>query len=367
MEPYKPKMLPLDCIDWASHVTLIGQSNAALARYDGMLQSIVNPSVLLSPLTIREAVLSSRIEGTQASMEEVLRYEADSREPMEPSRVADITEIINYRHAMNHAVDSLKTRPCCLNLMKELHFILLDSVRGRDKARGEFRKSQNYIGRPGDPIERASFVPPVWEDVDPSMGVWEAYLHMDEKDRLVQLAVVKAQFELIHPFLDGNGRLGRMLVPIFLFEKGLLSSPMFYMSEYLEKNRDNYYARLQALSREDDWNGWVAFFLKGLMEQAAANTMKTRKILDLYERMKQRIPEIVRSQYVIQAIDALFDRPIFHSGDFIARSKVPRDSALRILKDLKKNGLLRDIRPASGRQAAVVVFYELIDIVEENG
>jgi Fic family protein len=300
-------------------------------------------------------------------MEEVLRYEADSREPMEASRVADIMEIINYRKAMNHAVDSLKTRPCCLNLMKELHFILLDSVRGRDKARGEFRRSQNYIGRPGDPIERASFIPPAWEDVDPSMSAWETYLHIDEKDLLVQLAIVKAQFELIHPFLDGNGRLGRMLVPIFLFEKGILSSPMFYMSEYLEKNRETYYSRLQALSRENDWDAWISFFLKGLMEQAAANTLKTRKILDLYERMKQRIPEIVRSQYVIQATDALFDRPIFGSTDFITRSKVPRDSALRILKDLKKNDLIRDIRPASGRQAAVVVFHELIDIVEENG
>jgi Fic family protein len=367
MEAYKPKMLPLDCIDWAAHVTLIGQANAALARYDGMLQSIVNPFVLLSPLTTREAVLSSRIEGTQANMEEVLRYEADSREPMEASRVADITEIINYRKAMIHAVDSLKTRPCCLNLMKELHLILLDSVRGRDKARGEFRKSQNYIGRPGEPIERASFIPPAWEDVEPSMGAWETYLHIDEKDRLVQLAIVKAQFELIHPFLDGNGRLGRMLVPIFLFEKGILSSPMFYMSEYLEKNRETYYTKLQALSLENDWNGWISFFLKGLMEQAAANTAKTRKILDLYERMKHRIPEIVRSQYVIQAIDALFDRPVFQSSDFITRSKVPRDSALRILKDLKKNELIRDIRPASGRQAAVVILHELIDIVEENG
>ena len=366
MEPYKPKNLPLDCIDWAAHVTLIGQANAALARYDGMLQSIVNPSVLLSPLTTREAVLSSRIEGTQANMEEVMRYEADSREPMETSRIADIMEIINYRTAMNHAVDSLKTRPCCLNLMKELHAILLDSVRGRDKARGEFRRTQNYIGRPGDPIEKASFIPPVWEDVGPSMSAWEKYLHIDEKDRLVQLAVAKAQFELIHPFLDGNGRLGRMLVPLFLFEKGILSSPMFYMSEYLEKYQEVYYARLQALSLENDWNGWITFFLKGLMEQAVANTVKTRKILDLYERMKQKIPEVVRSQYVIQAIDALFDHPIFHSGDFISRSKVPRDSALRILKDLKKNGFIRDIRPASGRQAAIVMFHELINIVEEN-
>src|SRR4030042_1620362 len=286
MEPYKPKNLPLDCIDWAAHVTLIGQANAALARYDGMLQSIVNPSVLLSPLTTREAVLSSRIEGTQANIEEVMRYEADSREPIEASRLADISEIINYRKAMNHAVDSLKTSPCCLNLMKELHFILLDSVRGRDKARGEFRRTQNYIGRPGDPIEKASFIPPVWEDVEQSMSAWEKYLHAEEKDRLVQLAIAKAQFELIHPFLDGNGRIGRILIPVFLFEKGLLSSPMFYLSSYLEEHRDEYYERLLAISRRNDWNGWIRFFLTAVRDQAGINAEKTRSITALYDRMK---------------------------------------------------------------------------------
>lgn len=366
MYPYKPKILPLECIDWAVHVTLIGQANAALARYDGMLQSIVNPSVLLSPLTTREAVLSSKIEGTQANIEEVLRYEADSHEPLEAGRIADIMEIINYRTAMNHAVDFLKTRPCCLNLMKELHFILLDSVRGRDKARGEFRRVQNFIGRPGDPIEKASFVPPVWNDVEPALDNWEKYLHIDEKDRLVQLAVSKAQFELIHPFLDGNGRLGRMLIPIFLYEKGMLSSPMFYMSEYLEKNRDVYYDRLKALSLNNDWNGWISFFLQGIRDQAAANTIKTKKILDLYEKMKREIPDIVHSQYAIQAIDALFNRPIFRSNDFVAHSKVPRDSALRILKDLKKKEIIRDIRPSRGRQAALIIFPQLINIVEET-
>lgn len=367
MEPYKPKVLPLDSIDWSAHVTLIGKANAALARYDGMLQGIINPAVLLSPLSTREAVLSSKIEGTQANMEEVMRYEADTNEVLDSSRIADIQEIINYRKAMNHAVDSLKERPCCLNLVKELHNILLDSVRGKDKAKGQFRRTQNYIGRPGDTIERASFVPPTWDLVEPSMDQWEKYLHAEDKDLLVQLAVIKAQFELIHPFLDGNGRLGRMLVPLFLFEKDVLSSPMFYMSEYLEKNRDAYYARLQALSREDDWNDWIDFFLRGLMEQAASNIKKTRKIIDLYEGMKQRIPETIRSQYVVQAIDALFDRPVFQSGDFIVRTHIPKDSALRILKELKQSGFIRDIRPASGRQGAVMLFGELIDIVEENG
>jgi Fic family protein len=194
VKPYEPNRLPLDSIDWSSHVPLIGRANAALARYDGMLQSIVNPGVLLSPLTIQEAVLSSRIEGTQASMEEVLEYEADPMEPIEPSRRADIQEIINYRVAMGHAVDELSTRPFSLNLLRTLHEILLDSVRGRDKARGRFRMSQNYIAPPGESIEHATYIPPEWEQVEPAMDNWERYYHYDEKDPLVQLAIVKAQY-----------------------------------------------------------------------------------------------------------------------------------------------------------------------------
>jgi len=365
LKPYEPRQLPLDCIDWSAHVTLIGQANAALARYDGMLQSIVNPSVLLSPLTTQEAVLSSRIEGTQASLEEVLQFEADSQEPIDSSRKADIQEILNYRRAMAQAVRDLETRPFSLNLLKQLHATLLDSVRGRDKSPGRFRRSQNYVALPGEPIERATYVPPAWEQVAPAMDNWEKYLHTDEKDPLVQLAIAKAQFELIHPFLDGNGRLGRMLVPIFLFEKGVLSSPMFYLSAYLEQHRDVYIHRLRQISRQDDWNGWVAFFLKALVEQARSNTIKTRGILSLYERMKADVPEATRSQYAIQAIDALFDQPIFQTADFISRSGIPRNSALRILRKLRELDIVHDLRPQRGRRGAILVFAQLLQIVDE--
>jgi Fic family protein len=365
VKPYEPKQLPLNCIDWPSHVTLIGQANASLARYDGMLQSIVNPSVLLSPLTMQEAVLSSRIEGTQASMEEVLQFEADSREPIDPSRRADIQEILNYRHAMAQAVADLEKRPFSLNLLKSLHAILLDSVRGRDRSPGRFRQVQNYVAPQGEPIERATYVPPVWEQVEPAMDNWERYLHADEKDLLVQLAIAKAQFELIHPFMDGNGRLGRMLVPIFLFEKRLLSSPMFYLSAYLEEHRDVYYYRLQAISQEDDWNGWVAFFLTALVEQAQSNLAKTQRIMALYEQMKAEIPELLRSRYSVQVIDALFDRPVFQATDFSSRSGIPRATALRILNRLKENHIVGELRPQQGRRAAVMVFAELLQIAEE--
>jgi len=364
MRPYDPDSLPITSIDWSAHVPLIGQANAALARYDGMLQSIVNPAILLSPLTAQEAVLSSRIEGTQASMEEVLEYEADPEEEIEPSKRSDIQEIINYRRAMGTAVERLRERPLCLNLFRELHAILLDSVRGRNKAPGEFRRSQVYIGPPGAPIEKATFVPPSADRVSPALDNWEEYLHYDEKDRLVQLAVVKAQFEIIHPFLDGNGRMGRMLVPLYMFDRGLLSSPMFYLSAYLEEHRDVYYERLLAVSRDGDWNGWISFFLTAVVEQAAVNTEKTREILALHERMKAELPTVVRSQYAIHAVDALFDRPIFRIGDFIQRSGIPAASARRILNALREKGRLRDLRPGKGRRAAILIFPELMNITE---
>ena len=364
MNPYELALLPLNCIDWLAHVTLIGHANAALARYDGMLESIVNPAVLLSPLTTQEAVLSSRIEGTQASIEEVLEYEADPTGKMEPARQADIQEIINYRSAMGLAVQELKARPFSLNLLRKLHATLLDSVRGRDKSPGRFRRSQNYIAPPGAPIERASYVPPAWEQVDPGMSNWETYLHAEERDPLVQLAVAKAQFELIHPFLDGNGRLGRMLIPLFLYEKHLLSSPMFYLSSYFEQHRDVYYHRLQAVSHEGDWNGWISFFLSALVEQAQSNTQKVRAILALYERVKREVPETIHSQYSIQAIDALFDHPVFQSSDFAARTGIPRNSALRLISQLRDAGFVQDIRPGKGRRAAILVFSELIRITE---
>lgn len=190
-------------------------------------------------MTTQEAVLSSRIEGTQATLGDVLRFEAGEA-PKEERKQHDIQEIINYRHALRGAEEELRTRPFNLNLLKKLHSILLDSVRGRDTARGRFRQVQNWVGAPGTPIEEAPFVPPAPGLLMEYLDNWEKYYHADRPDPLVQLAIVHAQFEIIHPFLDGNGRLGRMLVPLFLYEKEFISKPMFYLSAYLEVHQDEY-------------------------------------------------------------------------------------------------------------------------------
>lgn len=366
MEPYTPRALPIMDIDWIAHISHIGKANAALARYDGLLQGIINPGILLSPLTIREAVLSSRIEGTQASLVDVLQFEADQAHQIPPEKRLDIQEILNYRTAMNAAVEDLGKRPICINMIRDLHRILLASVRGRDREPGEIRRIQNYIAPPGTPIERATFIPPAPYLIMDALTNWEKYLHSEEKDPLVQLAVLKAQFELIHPFRDGNGRIGRMLIPIILYNKRILSTPMFYLSAYLECHRSEYYDRLLAVSRDDDWDGWIAFFLSALTEQANENNQKAKAIIDLYEEMKQHIPVVTHSQYAIHAIDTLFSRPIFKAADFIAESKIPKQSAHRILRELTDGDVLVVTREGRGKNPTIYLFPRLVAITETS-
>jgi Fic family protein len=359
--PFVPDTLPLASIDWVRFISLIGQANAEIARYDGILQSIPNPKVLLSPLTTNEAVLSSKIEGTQASLEEVLAFEASP--DIKNEKYHDIQEILNYRSAMNHAVKWIDKKPITLNLIKEIHGILLDSVRGKDKARGEFRKGQNYIGKPGSKIEDAMYIPP-----DPLLLMdhlynFEKYIHYDEKDRLVQLAIIHAQFEIIHPFLDGNGRLGRILMPLFLFEKKVLQSPMFYISEYFEKNRSEYYAHLRAISDERDWNSWIEFFLKAVVEQAKINSAKAREILNLYELKKEKVVEATHSEYSIKTLDTLFKKPVFTTADFVKISGIPLATAKRILSKLKEKKIISSIEAGSGRKGELFIFNKLLKIV----
>jgi Fic family protein len=372
MEPYTPEHLPLKSIDWEMHIPLIGKANAALARYDGILLGIINPQVLLSPLTVQEAVISSRIEGTQASLEDVLQYEAEFEGPykigeQKDDRINDIHEIINYRKAMSSAVEKLEKRPVTVNLIRELHQVLLAGVRGRNKDPGELRRIQNYIAPPGTPIERATFIPPSPYQIMDALSNWEIYLHSEEKDPLVQLAIVKAQFELIHPFLDGNGRIGRMLVPLILYNKKLLSSPMFYISAYLERNRDIYYHRLLEISKSGDWNGWISFFLQAMVEQANENSWKAKAIIGLYNEMKQDIPKIVPSKYSIQVIDTMFTSPVFNSRYFAKKSGIPKESTSWILRDLKKSGILEVLREGRGRRPTSFMFPRLIEITEKIG
>lgn len=364
MKPYIPEKLPLQDIQWNKLISHIGKANRALALYDGILYGLPNPEVLLSPLTTQEAVLSSRIEGTQATLGEVLQFEAGQEIPEERKRL-DIQEIINYRKALKRAERELKTRPFNLNLLLELHSILLDSVRGRNKGRGRFRNVQNWIGRPGSRIEEADFIPPEPHRVKEFLDNWEKYYHTDEHDPVVQLSIIHAQFEIIHPFLDGNGRIGRIFIPLFLYERKLLSRPMFYLSTYLETHRDEYIERLRQLGREKRWEPWIEFFMRAVTEQAHVNVEKARRILALYERLKKRIIELTHSQYAVPLLDWLFKHPVFQSSMLSSQRVMPsKPMVMVLLTKLKSDGILKVLREGSGRRAQILAFSELINLCE---
>ena len=366
MLPYAPDELPLNQLDYRLLLPLVGQANAALARYDGMLQSIPNPAVMLSPLTTQEAVLSSKIEGTQATVDEVLEQEAGLLK--EGEKYKDIQEISNYRHALYKAREYLVDYPIRLGFVRQLHQILMDSVRGQDKTPGEFRVDQNWIGKQGCKIEEASFVPPSPFQLLDSLNAWERYLDFNDVDFLLQTAIVHAQFELLHPFKDGNGRIGRILIPLFLYQKRVLSQPMFYLSEYLESHREEYYQRLKGISVEGDWNSWIAFFLRATAEQAVQNSKRVGAIKSLYDEMKLAIQETTHSQYTVHLLDAIFSKPIFRSSDLV--QKLVADFGIHekttpgLLRQLKDAGILREIRPGSGRRAATLCFPRLINLAE---
>jgi Fic family protein len=358
------KFPPQD-IDWKALLPLIGPANAALARYEGVLQGVPNRDVLLSPLTSQEAVLSSRIEGTQATLGEVLEFEAAGIPNDESTpKKSDIREVMNYRTALRQAVREMKDLPLSQRLIKRMHVALMAGVRGRNKDPGEYRRIQNWIGAGDSSLDTARFVPAGADRLGEAMTAWEKYVHGHELDALVQLAVTHAEFEAIHPFLDGNGRLGRLLIPLFLYEKKILNSPNFYMSAYLESNREEYYARLLSVSRSGDWTGWCAFFLRALISQAGDNTAKAQAILTLYKDRKDWIASATKSQFGVKILDWIFERPIFKIGDVVAASGVPKESVNRIVRILRSEGALAEMRAAAGRRPAVYAFRALLNIAE---
>jgi Fic family protein len=360
--PYHEGVFPPE-LDWASLVPFIGPSSAAIARYDGILSAIPNPALLLSPLTTQEAVLSSRIEGTHATMGEVLEFEA-GQVPAASERRDDIHEVLNYRHAMYAATQAISKLPLSGRVIREAHAVLLEGVRGQNRAPGEFRRTQVWIGPPGCTPQDCHFMPISPDELPDAMGRWEDYLHSEQPDRLVQLAIIHLEFEALHPFLDGNGRLGRMLIPLFLWQAGLIGQPTFYISAYFEEHRDAYYERLLAASRDGDWGGWCAFFLKAVEAQAADNLGKAKAILDLYGEMKRRVVEMTRSQFGVPALDFIFGQPVFRTSDFINRAGIPEPTARRLVGVLQREGVLKVMSPGRGRRAAVLAFPSLLNVAE---
>lgn len=361
--PTEPPLLPVTQLDWQKLMPMMSRANAALGRYDGLLRSLPNAAVLLSPITTNEAVLSSRIEGTQATLEEVIQQDAGIATP--PERYQDLEEVRNYRDALFFAEQSLEHRRLSLSLIKEIHQMLMQGVRGENKTPGQFRIDQNWIGRPGCTMENARFIPPNPIVLPQALEAWERYFSDTEEDPVLQIAVVHAQFEILHPFKDGNGRIGRMLIPLLLFQRGLLSRPMFYLSEYLEAHRETYYDQLLLITETGNWQGWVEFFTQAVITQADTNLARAQQILELYNQLKPQFIDATHSQYAVPALDAFFIRPIINSTDFAKRSGIEtRPTSNDILKKLVERDLIQLFRSGSGRSPGLYMLRKLLNIAE---
>lgn len=363
MEPYVPEKLPIGSINWDNLFERANLATAMLSKYDGMLIGINNPEILLSPMTTQEAVLSSKIEGTQATLEDVLRFEADPAATIADEKRDDIVEIINYRKAMFHAVKAMEEKPVNLNMIKEMHGILLKSVRGKDKRPGNFRKDQNHIGPPGSTMANATYVPPIPLILDECLNNFINYFHAEERNKIVQTAILHAQFEIIHPFSDGNGRVGRLLIPLFLYGNKLIKSPVFYISAFFDRNRDEYYYRLKSISESKDWMGWIEFFLTAIIEQAKENMDKINNILQLREKIKNSMESYKTGKYAIKTLDTIFKMPLFTNPEFANTSGIPPASVARIISELTKNGVIHEIRKGAGRRPKLNAFEELLLII----
>jgi len=347
-------------------VALVGRANASLSRYDGLLESLVNPEVLLSPLLMKEAEFSSRIEGTIATANEV--YKQQAGEEFEPEKVADINEIQNYRSTLKIAGQAIKEQHISRHLIRQMHENLMQGVRGENKNPGKFRETQNWIGPRGCRIDEATYVAPPPTALNDLLDNFIEFVNArdDKMDPIVQTALLHAQFELIHPFDDGNGRIGRLLIPLMLVKRGSLVSPSLYISRYLEVNRDSYYEHLGNISQNNGWIGWIEFFLRALVDQAESNLKLVRLVIDLYENKKREIMDLLHTDQGIYILDMLFDTPVFRANELHKRLGIQRQRAAAYIRTLKEAGVIVELRPASGRRPALLSFEDLWSIADQQ-
>ena len=320
-----------------SAVVKMADAEAALGRLAGAGRLLPNPQLLVGPYLRREAVASTRIEGTQASLTDVYDAEA-TNQPLGP----DVEEVINYVSAIESGLSRLATLPLSTRLIREMHAIILDGVRGRDRQPGEFRTSQNWIGAPGATIETATFVPPPPEELGDLLDDLEAFVHeVPTMPPLIQAALLHYQFETIHPFLDGNGRLGRLLVVFFLVIRDRLPAPLLYISPYFEERRDEYYGALQGVRERGDLESWLAMFLDAVATQAVDAVGRAEQLTDLRKRYRATVQDATRSA-ANQLVDLAFEQPVLTARLVEQRLNIARPSALAALRTLADLGILSE-------------------------
>ncbi|PYO18335.1 MAG: cell filamentation protein Fic [Candidatus Rokuibacteriota bacterium] len=320
-------------------VLALSQADAALSELSGLGRHLPNPHLLIAPYVRREAVLSSRIEGTTTSLGELLREEvAAGSARRDPD---DVREVRNYVRALEHGIPRLRSLPLSLRLVRELHERLMRGVRGEYATPGEFRRSQNWIGVPRSTVETAVYVPPPPEHLMEVLGAWERFLQdRGRTPDLVQCALMHEQFEAIHPFLDGNGRVGRLLISLFLIERGRLSQPLLYLSAYFEEHRREYYDGLQRVRTDGDWTGWIRFFLAGVEQISREAVAQAGRLMDLRERWRARLADRPKT---VQLVDALLVNPYMSVARAQRLLEVSNPTARQAVARLEKLGLLTEV------------------------
>ena len=340
---------------------MVGLSAAdrAIGRLAGEGRRLPNPHLLIRPFVRKEAVLSSRIEGTQATLGELLAAEAGAAVERSP---ADLREVGNYVVALEYALERLETLPMSLRLVREMHECLMRGVLGDASTPGEFRRSQNWIGAPGCTLNEATYVPPPPSDLMPCLRAWESFLHDDTLPPLVHAALVHAQFEAVHPFLDGNGRVGRLLITLLLVTRGVIPSPLLYLSAYFEATREQYYARLLGVTAEGEWEEWLVYFLKGVELQSEDAVERIQRLDALLERWKDELTG-ERSRLPERALDLFFENPFWTVGGVAERLGSAFTTAQRAIDRLEAIGVLA--RVGERRRNRVYCADAILDVLEE--
>jgi len=347
-------------LDWTAQLAkVLSDADRAVGRLAGEGRRLPNPHLLIRPFVKREAVLSSRIEGTQATLGELLSVEAGAAVDRSP---ADLREVANYVTALEYGVRRLETLPLSLRLVRELHARLMAGVRGEAATPGRFRRSQNWIGRPGCTLATATYVPPPPDRLMDCLSAWETFQHDTSLPPLVQVGLAHSHFEAIHPFLDGNGRVGRLLIMLFLVERQILPAPLLYLSAFFEATRDQYYDRLLGVTERGEWEAWLEYFLTGVARQAEDAVSRAQRIDALLTSWRAKVVRIA-SKPAADMIDLLAENPFCTATGIAKRLSIAFTTAQRAIDRLESAGVV--IQVSAAKRNRVYCAQAILDILEE--
>ncbi|MGB8886912.1 MAG: Fic family protein [Candidatus Korobacteraceae bacterium] len=356
---FVPAPLP-PVLDWTPRlIRVLSDADRLIGRLAGEGGRLPNPHVLMRPFVRREAVLSSKIEGTQATLGELLASEAGAVVDRSPE---DLREVGNYVVALEHGISRLKKLPICVRLVRELHEKLMAGVRGHEATPGCFRTTQNWIGRPGSTLATASFIPPPPGEVEPCLATWEKFLHESDLPPLVTIALAHYQFEAIHPFLDGNGRVGRLLITLFLIERKILPTPLLYLSAFFEAARRDYYDSLRGVSERAAWQGWLEYFLLGIARMSEDALSRATRINDIVAQWKKMLAG-ESTNTPLRIVELLAANPFITTTGVTRQLGVAFTTAQRAIERLERNGVVQQTTDA--RRNRVYCARALLDILEE--